>query len=49
MTHEPGKWYGIGTAPRDGTIFDVWLGNAANSAEIDFYCTEGTRRSPGWW
>lgn len=42
-----GGWQPIETAPKDGTIIDVWLGNASES-DVDFYCTAGTRRSPGW-
>jgi len=41
-------WEPIETAPRDGTIFDVWLGNADES-DVDFYCTPGTKRSAGWY
>lgn len=40
-------WHPISSAPRDGTIIDVWLGDATPDA-VDFYCTPGTRRSPGW-
>jgi hypothetical protein len=40
-------WLPLSTAPRDGTIFDAWLGDA-EPADIDFYCTPGTRRAPGW-
>ena len=47
------KWQPIETAPRDGAIFDAWLGEtddafSPDSADIAFYCTKGTRRSPGW-
>jgi hypothetical protein len=41
------SWQPIETAPKDGTIFDVWLGDAADD-DVQFYCTEGTRRSCGW-
>lgn len=41
-------WQPIETAPRDGTIIDVWLGGEAEESEIEFYCTPGTRRSTGW-
>lgn len=44
--HDDG-WRPIETAPKDGTIFDVWLGNASDD-DVAFYCTEGTRRSCGW-
>lgn len=40
-------WQPIETAPKDGTVIDVWLGDA-DAPEVDFYCTFGTRRSPGW-
>lgn len=41
------EWQPIETAPRDGTIIDVWLGEAS-AQEIHFYCTPGTRRSTAW-
>jgi hypothetical protein len=44
-TIEPG-WQPIETAPK-GEVIDVWLGDA-EPEDVDFYCTEGTRRSPGW-
>jgi hypothetical protein len=40
-------WQPIETAPKDGTVIDVWLGDA-DAPEVDFYCTFGTRRSAGW-
>lgn len=40
-------WQPIETAPKDGTIFDVWLGDA-DASDLDFYCDRGTRRSPSW-
>ena len=40
-------WHPIETAPKDGTIFDVWLGDA-ESADVSFYCSPGTRRSTDW-
>jgi hypothetical protein len=40
-------WRTMDSAPRDGTPIDVWLGNASES-DVDFYCTKGSRRSPGW-
>lgn len=43
-----GGWQPIETAPKDGTIVDVWLGDADES-DRNFYCTGKTRRSPGWW
>jgi len=48
-TQEPREeWRPIETAPKDGTVVDVWLGDA-DEIERAFYCTGGTRRSPGWW
>jgi hypothetical protein len=41
------SWQPIETAPKDGTVIDVWLGNASKS-DVLFYCTPGTRRSCGW-
>lgn len=41
------EWRPIETAPKDGTVIDVWLGDADDS-DIAFYCTPGTRRSAGW-
>jgi hypothetical protein len=40
-------WQPIETAPKDGTIIDVWLGEATEDV-IDFYCAEGTRRATDW-
>lgn len=40
-------WYPIDTAPKDGTIFDAWLGDA-EAGEVSFYCSPDTRRSPDW-
>lgn len=45
MTDTQG-WLPIATAPKD-KIIDVWLGDADES-DVAFYCTPGTRRSPGW-
>ena len=41
------EWREIATAPKDGTIIDVWLGDASDE-DIEFYCAPGTRRSAGW-
>lgn len=41
------SWQTMDTAPRDGTIIDVWLGDASKD-DVAFYCTPGTRRSPTW-
>jgi hypothetical protein len=40
-------WRLMETAPRDGTIVDVWLGNAEKD-EVEFYCTPGSRRACDW-
>lgn len=40
-------WQLISTAPKDGTVIDVWLGDA-DEIDVQFYCTRGTRRAPGW-
>lgn len=40
-------WQPIETAPRNGTIVDVWLGDAEEE-DIDFYCSPGTRRACDW-
>lgn len=40
-------WKPIASAPKDGTVFDVWIGDASPD-DIEFYCTAGTRRSPAW-
>lgn len=44
---EATEWRSIETAPRDGAVFDVWLGDA-EPADVEFYCSPGSRRSPGW-
>jgi hypothetical protein len=41
------EWQPIETAPKDGTVIDVWLGDASAS-DRQFYCTGETRRAPGW-
>lgn len=40
-------WQQIETAPRDGTVIDVWLGDCDES-DRQFYCDADTRRSPAW-
>jgi hypothetical protein len=40
-------WQPIENAPKDGTVIDVWLGDA-DAEDVEFYCTRGTRRSAGW-
>ena len=43
------QWQPIETAPKDGTVVDVWLGGEnAEESDIAFYCDKGTRRSTGW-
>lgn len=41
------EWQPIETAPKDGSLVDVWLGNAEVD-EVEFYCDRGTRRATGW-
>lgn len=41
------EWQPMETAPKDGRIIDVWLGDA-EASDVDFYCTPGTRRAAGW-
>ena len=41
------EWMPIESAPKDGTPIDVWLDDAPEE-DVAFYCTAGTRRSPGW-
>ncbi len=45
---ERSRWQPIETAPRDGTIIDVWLGDS-DASDVKFYCTPGTCRSCGWF
>ena len=41
-------WRPIETAPRDGTVIDVWLG-CAEPEDVEFYCGPGnTRRAASW-
>lgn len=41
-------WQPIESAPKDGTLVDVWLGNA-DPEECEFYCgSKDYRRSTGW-
>ncbi len=40
-------WQTMDSAPKDGTIIDVWL-EEADEEELNFYCTRGTRRSANW-
>lgn len=47
MTDRP-QWRPIETAPKDGTVFDVWLGDAP-VRDADFYCgNKKYLRSPNW-
>lgn len=41
------KWQPIDTAPRDGTVIDVWLGDC-DEDDRAFYCCGKTRRSTAW-
>lgn len=41
------EWQPIETAPRDGTLVNVWLGEA-DAEDVAFYCIPGTRLSTGW-
>lgn len=41
------RWQPIESAPKDGTIIDVWL-DGCSKDDMEFYCTKGTYRSPGW-
>lgn len=42
-------WQSIETAPKDGTLIDVWLGNAEKS-DVELYCAQGDgKRSTGWY
>ena len=40
------EWQPIDTAPRDGTVIDVWL-NHETLADIEFYCQMPPTRSGG--
>ena len=42
------EWRDISTAPKDGTVIDVWLGDATDG-DVDFYCGPGTRRATDWY
>lgn len=44
---EAAAWEPIETAPKDGTIIDVWLGDA-DASDVEFYCGRDTRRSASW-
>lgn len=41
------QWRPIDTVPQDGTIVNVWLGDA-DDEDVAFYCLPGTRISCGW-
>lgn len=41
------EWQPIETAPKDGTIIDVWLGDA-DERDVSFYCIPTSRRAVGW-
>lgn len=40
-------WQPIATAPKNGAVFMVWLGDA-DTEMVSFYCLPGTRLSCGW-
>lgn len=40
-------WQDISTAPMDGTVVDVWLGDG-DDEDLQFYCAPGSRRSCDW-
>ncbi len=40
-------WQPIETAPKNGTVFNVWLG-WADDEDAAFYCVAGSRFSAGW-
>lgn len=49
LSDQAGGWQDISTAPKDGTVFDVWLGGPdIDEDDIEFYCGVGTRRSASW-
>lgn len=41
-------WRTIDSAPKDGTIIDVWLGEEVEDGDHGFYCSPGTRRATSW-
>lgn len=41
-------WQPIATAPKDGSVVLVWLGDADES-ERSFYCIDRTRMGAGGW
>jgi hypothetical protein len=43
----PDGWRPIETAPRDGSVINVWLADA-DQDDAAFYCVHGTRFSSGW-
>lgn len=40
-------WRSMDSAPTDGTLINVWLGDA-DQDDAAFYCVPGTRFSAGW-
>lgn len=49
LSDQAGGWQDISTAPKDGTVFDVWLGGLdIDEDDIEFYCGVATRRSANW-
>jgi hypothetical protein len=44
----PQTWQPIETAPKDGTLIDVWLGDGS-AEDVEFYCaSRRSRRSTNW-
>jgi hypothetical protein len=41
-------WLTMDTAPRDGTLIDVWLGDAIG-ADAEIYCSPDSRRAVDWF
>lgn len=46
-TPDTNGWQPVETVPQDGTIVNVWLGDA-DDEDVAFYCLPGTRISCGW-
>ena len=42
------KWRPISDAPKDGTIFDVWI-VGKNRLNIEFYCQQTIKTENGLW